>query len=104
METCRQLRAIERWRRGFRKKTLQPTLSSGGRHLASLRSLAFRSSSGGNLPGDFSQLNIFFTSHRCEFPQGSRGFYIRAHRSSLSLHSPDMLSVRCDLKVVEMIV
>ena len=28
------------------------------------------------------------------FPQGSRGFYIRAYRASLPLHAPDMLSVR----------
>jgi len=28
------------------------------------------------------------------FPQGSRGFYIRANRASLPLHAPDMLSVR----------
>jgi hypothetical protein len=37
-------------------------------------------------------------------PQGSRDFYIRAERASLPLHAPDMLAVRCDLKVVEMIV
>ena len=28
------------------------------------------------------------------FPQGSRGFYIRANRASLPPHAPDMLSVR----------
>jgi hypothetical protein len=28
------------------------------------------------------------------FPQGSRGFYIRAYRASLPPHAPDMLSVR----------
>ena len=28
------------------------------------------------------------------FPQGSRGFYIRAYRASLPLHAPDMLSIR----------
>ena len=27
-------------------------------------------------------------------PQGSRGFYVRAHRASLPPHSPDMLTVR----------
>jgi hypothetical protein len=30
------------------------------------------------------------------FPQGSRGFYIRAYRASLPLQAPDMLSVRIE--------
>jgi hypothetical protein len=38
------------------------------------------------------------------FPLGSHGVYIRAEHVSLPPHAPDMLSVRCDLKVVEMIV
>ena len=34
-------------------------------------------------------------SYRCEYPpQGSRGFYIRAHRALLPPHAPDMLTVR----------
>ena len=34
-------------------------------------------------------------SYRCEDPpQGSRGFYIRAHRALLPPHAPDMLTVR----------
>src|SRR5215475_528835 len=33
--------------------------------------------------------------YRCEyFPQGSRGFYVRAHRALLPPHAPDMLTVR----------
>jgi hypothetical protein len=37
-------------------------------------------------------------------PLGGRGFYIRAERASLPPHAPDMLAVRCELKVVEVIV
>ena len=34
-------------------------------------------------------------SYRCEYPpQGSRGFYIRAHRALLPPHAADMLTVR----------
>jgi hypothetical protein len=38
------------------------------------------------------------------WPQGGRDFYTRAERASLPPHAPGMLAVRCDLKVVEMIV
>ena len=33
-------------------------------------------------------------SYRCDTPQGSRGFYVRAYRALLPPHAPDMLTVR----------
>ena len=33
-------------------------------------------------------------SYRCDTPQGSRGFYVRASRALLPPHAPDMLTVR----------
>jgi hypothetical protein len=44
-------------------------------------------------------------SYRCDLtPQSSRGFYIRAEHASFPLHASDMLTTRCELKVVEVIV
>src|ERR1700716_3841325 len=58
------------------------------------------------LAGQFSRLQIFRyvpaskfarppdRSYRCNTPQGSRGFYVRAYRALLPPHAPDMLTVR----------
>src|SRR5258708_5117309 len=55
------------------------------------------------LAGQFSRLQIFRyvpaskfarppdRSYRCNTPQGSRGFYVRAYRALLPPHAPDML-------------